>query len=599
MSDNQATSVAVVWEISVAVRGAMRSSRVGICVRSVVQFYGRNLSSARKPVAVCALGLALAAAFAPPAPATARTTSLRPQIQSEAARTQSPVLVLVSIGKQRLRAFDAAGEVAQSRISSGRPGFDTPTGVFSVLEKSEYHESNIYEGAPMPFMQRLTWSGIAMHAGVVPGYRASHGCIRLPVSFAKSFFDITKVGARVIVTPDETQPLPFEHPNLFKPLPAETPKFASERTITDTTQVAINDTVGDALSEMPRFLGVSAALAEAVRDPNAFVPERPRSRAEADRMFAQKAAKLQAALKTAETQKMAASEKAKIAVRDAEAVAGKLDAAKQIINPLHAAIDAADKKLAQARQAFRAYMGGTALAAASPKQTAKDTERSADREAELEDAILDAAIDADGARNDLARREMDFAAAQAVSSATETARAAALDDVGQTLAQLHSIQSDLIETNKQTVRRSKSVAVLISLKAERIYIRLGQEPLLEAPITITDPGRRYGTHVFTAMRYGSDPNTFDWRLVSAHLPANVDADVDGPSRKKRREASLPQTPETSARLARAALDSIKIPPDILETISELARPGASLIISDRELSASENGVGTDFGLLTR
>jgi L,D-transpeptidase catalytic domain len=551
--------------------------------------------------AACTLALALFATITPDAPALARTTNLRPQIQSEGPRQPSPLLVLVSIRKQRLRAFDAAGQVTESRISSGQPGFDTPTGVFSVLEKNEYHESNIYEGAPMPFMQRLTWSGIAMHAGVVPGYRASHGCIRLPASFAKSFFDITKVGARVIVTPDETEPLPFEHPNLFRPLPAENPKSASERTMSDTTKVAINDTGGDALSEMPHFLGVSPALAEAVRDPNAFVPDRPRSRAEADRMFTQKALKLQAALRAAETQKQAASEKAKIAVRDADAIAEKLKSAKQVMDPLRAAIDAADKKLALAKLAFEVYMKGEPQPAAAGKKAAETEKPSADREAELEDAILDLAIDADAARNDLARREMDYAATQAASSAAESARAAALDDVSQSLSQLHVIQSDLIETNKQTARRGKSVSVFISLKTERIYIRLGQEPLLEAPITINDPGRRHGTHVFTAMRYGSDPNTFDWRLVSAHLPANVapDDDDDGRSRKKRREASLPQTPDTSARMARAALDSVKIPDDILQTITELARPGSSLIISDRELNASENGMGTEFVLLTR
>ncbi len=289
---------------------------MGICVHSIVQHYGLARSRKLAPVWAFAAGLTLATALTPPTPVLARTT-FRPQIQSEAVRTPSPLLILVSIKKQRLRAFDAAGQVTESRISSGQPGFDTPTGVFSVLEKNEYHESNIYEGAPMPFMQRLTWSGIAMHAGVVPGYRASHGCIRLPASFAKSFFDITKVGARVIVTPDETEPLAFEHPNLFKPLPAETPKSASERTMSDVTKVAINDT-GDALSEMPHFLGVSPALAEAVRDQNAFAPERPRSRAEADRMFTQKAATLQAALKNAETQKLAASEKAKAAVHEAD-----------------------------------------------------------------------------------------------------------------------------------------------------------------------------------------------------------------------------------------------------------------------------------------
>ena len=140
------------------------------------------------------------------------------------------------------------------------------------------------------------------------------------------------------------------------------------------------------------------------------------------------------------------------------------------------------------------------------------------------------------------------------------------------------------------------MAVFVSLKSERIYIRQGTEPLLEAPITVETPGR-YGTHVMTAMKYGSDPNTFDWRLVSAQVPASPDPDDDRKSKKKL--ALAPNTPENSARLARLALDSIKIPQEILEMIAELARPGASFIISDRELSPKENGLGTEFVVLTR
>ena len=100
-------------------------------------------------------------------------------------RAPSPLLVLISIRKQRLRVFDINGQITESRISSGKPGFDTPTGVFSILEKHVVHASNIYEGASMPNMQRITWSGIALHAGIVPGYRASHGCVRLPFGFSK------------------------------------------------------------------------------------------------------------------------------------------------------------------------------------------------------------------------------------------------------------------------------------------------------------------------------------------------------------------------------------------------------------------------------
>src|SRR5690606_8804076 len=102
-------------------------------------------------------------------------------------------------------------------ISSGQPGHRTPTGVFSILQKARYHESNIYSGAPMPFMQRLTWSGIALHAGQLPGYPASHGCIRLPYQFAQRLFGLTRIGARVVVSHDPVAPVAIAHERLPVP----------------------------------------------------------------------------------------------------------------------------------------------------------------------------------------------------------------------------------------------------------------------------------------------------------------------------------------------------------------------------------------------
>ncbi len=109
------------------------------------------------------------------------------------------------------------GAVLQTRVSSGQPGHSTPAGVFSIIQKNRYHESNIYSGAPMPFMQRITWSGIALHAGVVPNYPASHGCIRLPYDVAQRLFGMTKMGMRVLVATADTQPHWIEHPGLPQP----------------------------------------------------------------------------------------------------------------------------------------------------------------------------------------------------------------------------------------------------------------------------------------------------------------------------------------------------------------------------------------------
>jgi len=111
----------------------------------------------------------------------------------------------------------AAEIIATSKVSTGKAGHETPSGIFSILEKRKYHESNIYSAAPMPFMQRLTWSGIALHEGKVPNYPASHGCVRLPSKFAKSLFGDTRAGVHVIIT-DRPVSLRFvEHPALFAP----------------------------------------------------------------------------------------------------------------------------------------------------------------------------------------------------------------------------------------------------------------------------------------------------------------------------------------------------------------------------------------------
>ena len=529
-------------------------------------------------------------------PSLARTLVFRPEAAFQS--QPSPLLLLVSIQKQRVRVFNDAGEIASSRISSGRPGLDTPTGVFSILEKSEYHESNIYEGAPMPFMQRITWSGVAMHAGVVPGYRASHGCIRLPASFAKSLFAITKVGGRVVVTPDEIEPIAFNHPNLFRPLPAETPQVAGSGS--GDTKVAANDQNQSLMTELPRFLGLTPALAEAARDPTAFTPPKPRSRAEAERALTDKINRLQIALKTAEAQKIATSTKAKQALRDAELATTQLNSIKTVMDPIRANAAAAERRLAEAKREFEAFMSGTPPPAlkSGTKVGAKPDATPEEQEADLEDAILDLTIEADIARAEVARREMDFATVQAQFSAADSARSAALDDVRDVLSQLRSQQAGLIDANKEVVRRAKPLSVFVSLKTERIYVRQGMEPLLEAPIVVAANAGRIGTHVLTAMKYGANPNEFDWRLVSAQIPASTQ--LDGDDRKsKKRTASLPGTPQNSIRMARVALDAIKIPQDILDTISELARPGASFIISDRELPASENGLGTEFVVLTR
>ena len=180
-------------------------------------------------VGVCAVLLGMAApAFAQdriPAPPAVEPT-LRPgefiwyddpALTPASYEAQAPVSIIVSLAAQRAYIYRDSTLIGVSTVSTGKPGKETPLGDFTVLQKQIFHRSNKYSGAPMPFMQRLTWDGVALHAGHLPGYPASHGCIRLPAAFAKQLYELTEVGAAVSVVEDPidaTYPSPITAPLL-------------------------------------------------------------------------------------------------------------------------------------------------------------------------------------------------------------------------------------------------------------------------------------------------------------------------------------------------------------------------------------------------
>jgi len=156
---------------------------------------------------------------------------------------QGPLQIIVSIGRQRVTLYSGGVAVAEAPISTGTAEHPTPTGVFSVIQKSRFHRSNIYSNAPMPFMQRITWSGVALHEGILPGYPASHGCIRLPKEFAQRLWSLTKLGTRVIVARSDVAPTDITHPALFTPRPQpiapnESTPTRNERKATEATSIA-------------------------------------------------------------------------------------------------------------------------------------------------------------------------------------------------------------------------------------------------------------------------------------------------------------------------------------------------------------------------
>jgi hypothetical protein len=126
-----------------------------------------------------------------------------------------PIIAIVSLHNQRITVYDANGWILRAPVSSGQNGRETPAGIFSIIQKEAEHYSNLYDDAYMPHMQRITWSGIALHGGSLPGYAASHGCVRMPFDFAARLFDATRLGLRVIVAPTDVTPIEIVHPVLF------------------------------------------------------------------------------------------------------------------------------------------------------------------------------------------------------------------------------------------------------------------------------------------------------------------------------------------------------------------------------------------------
>ncbi|WP_412064827.1 L,D-transpeptidase family protein [Rhizobium sp. SYY.PMSO] len=190
-----------------------------------------------KPFLLLGLGLLSATALSCPALAAPDARTLQ---------------IVVSKDRQSLAVYDGDTVVATSKVSTGKRGHTTPSGIFSILEKQVYHESNLYSASPMPYMQRLTWSGIALHeSNSVPNYPASHGCVRMPKAFAKMLYQMTERGVHVVIADQPLVPQPFENSMLFQPQAAPPPALFSDielRPMTasflpqvQTLQVATND----------------------------------------------------------------------------------------------------------------------------------------------------------------------------------------------------------------------------------------------------------------------------------------------------------------------------------------------------------------------
>jgi len=383
-----------------------------------------------------------------------------------------PIMAIVSIKAQQVVFYDADGWILRAPVSTGTKDRETPAGVFAVVDKEVDHRSNMYDDAWMPHMQRITWNGIALHGGPLPGYAASHGCVRMPFGFADRLYNKTRIGMRVIVAPEDPVPVNFSHPALLVPK-AEAIAAAPARADT---------------------LAREAAEAAKVAD----------------------AAKKAAVAAPRETASLTASLR-------------KLELLKK----------SADAEFAAAEKALAAATTDQAKARAEERKQ-KAASRSEESRMQLDKAKADAKpkLDAIAAAKDTAK------AAEARKAATAKA---ALD------AKLAAVP----------------VSIYISRATQKLYVRRnthkrwpdGGEVFdfsIEVPVTIRNPEKPIGTHVFTAMARTDDG--LRWTAVT------IDEGDD----------------------AKGALDRITIPKDVLDRIGPTALPRSSIIISDEPLSKETN-----------
>jgi pyruvate/2-oxoglutarate dehydrogenase complex dihydrolipoamide acyltransferase (E2) component len=444
------------------------------------------------------------------------------------------VMAIVSLNQQRVTVYDGEGQALQSPVSTGKTGYETPAGIYSVLERKVEHYSNLYDDAAMPFMQRLTWSGIALHAGMLPGYPASAGCVRMPIAFAERLFERTRLGMRVIVVRDDIRPLDFTHPALFKPL------------ADDTDQPMPGVAAGAGSRNADQASAHVAALSAAAHTP----PAGPRRSARAVA-----AAKSEAAARAA-----AKAEEARSAARSATIEAARATRAIRRAEALQAR---AELQLRRAEQA-----------AAGADRTGEGAER-----AQQAKAAAQAAFEEPQAQLERVKAEMQ----PKVDLAQQLRRQA---------KEAHEASVAAQEEAREAARKAAPVSVFISRTTQRLYVRQSREQVLETPVNIADPGKPLGTYVFTALAHANGQADLRWSVVSMYRSVNEPRPAGGKHGEHRHAGAAPADHVG----ARQALDRIAVPKEAIDRISELVGPGTSLIVSDEPLSR-ETGQATEFILV--
>jgi hypothetical protein len=476
--------------------------------------------------------------------ANARTRGERGTDKKAAAKTPpGPILAVVSLARQRIWIYGSDGLLAHSAVSTGAAGYRTPTGVFSIVQKSRFHRSNIYSDAPMPYMQRITWSGIALHAGVVPGYPASHGCIRLPHQFAVELWGMTRIGARVVVVPDDASVFDIEHPRL--PVPAMTPARTAGGPAADRPKGIVEDNRSTGI--------VGVAHAETAGD----LPAGP--------------AKAMNPLERAKAMRQQAIADAAAKVKEARL-----------------AVEASAAKAAEANRAIGALRSAElALAnAQTRREAAKSVQDMPDATALAKRALPDAEAELAAAERAAvaARADEAFKTPQAIAAAKAAWLAERAD-------------MEAAAALKATERNTEPISVFVSRKAGKVYIRQGWLPIYEADAVFKSPDTPLGTHVYVVKSAEDNGKTLRWLSVS--LPPSRPAEPrHGVKHGTPREAAVPPAHSALGLTAADVLGRFDLAAETWAFIAERLWAGASLIVSDEGIS-NETGATTDFIVLTR
>ena len=505
--------------------------------------------------------------------------------EKDSAKPQGPLVIAISIQKQKLRIYDANGFFAETPVSTGMPGHSTPMGVFSVIQKQKLHHSNIYSGAPMPYMQRITWSGIAIHAGVLPGYPASHGCIRMPMAFAVKMWGWTRMGARVVITPGEISPSSFSHPLLVaqkvmpEPATADQPKTdappAAKSDKASDAGPAIKPATSEVALELRSTVGHHTGAKPIMSEPSAAAPLREQTHT-AD-------AGVSPATNASTTTSDAAPSGGSAPPREEAA------AATDGVPPM-----SADAALVKTGDTPNADAKSEAAKPEAEPATAPREGQDLKAEVKAEETKVEAKTD--DVKTEAAKADAPKAGEKpGVNVKAVTDIGASVPDVKKDQGRLPGAEKPVAA--KPAPKREGQIAVLVSRKDSKLYVRQNFAPLFDAPVKIAPSDRPLGTHVFTARVDKNDSNLLHWSVIS--LPASTrnaerDDEDERASRRRKMAGAGEIKPMPMPDSPAEALDRLSIPADAMARIVEALSTGGSIIVSDQGINAGETGEGTDF-----